>query len=46
MREAGRAQGVVGLRLYVDRENPTGQATYEALGMKPSRYLMYEEIWE
>ena len=46
LREAGREEGVVGLRLYVDRENRAGQDTYEALGMQPSRYLMYEEIWE
>ncbi len=45
VREAGRAAGAVGLRLYVDRENLTAQATYVALGMQESRYIMYEEIW-
>ena len=46
VREAGRAEGAVGLRLYVDLRNEAAQATYRAVGMDPSRYLMYEEIWE
>ena len=45
VREAGRAEGASGLRLYVDRENLTAQQTYGALGMGESRYIMYEEIW-
>ena len=45
VREAGRAEGVVGLRLYVDRNNLTAQTTYGVLGMSESRYIMYEEDW-
>ena len=45
VREAGRAEGIVGLRLYVDRENRTAQATYRRLGMSEARYVLYEEIW-
>lgn len=45
VREAGREAGAVGLRLYVDRQNLAAQATYAALGMRESRYIMYEEIW-
>ncbi len=45
VREAGRAEGVVGLRLYVDRDNGTAQDTYGVLGMNESRYIMYEEDW-
>jgi GNAT superfamily N-acetyltransferase len=45
VREAGRAEGVVGLRLYVDRDNLTAQNTYGVLGMNESRYIMYEEDW-
>jgi GNAT superfamily N-acetyltransferase len=45
VREAGRTEGVVGLRLYVDRDNLTAQNTYGVLGMNESRYIMYEEDW-
>jgi GNAT superfamily N-acetyltransferase len=45
VREAGRAEGVVGLRLYVDRDNLTAQNTYGVLGMNESRYIMYKEDW-
>ena len=45
VREAGRAEGAVGLRLYVDRDNRTAQDTYGVLGMNESRYIMYEEDW-
>ncbi|MFO0546896.1 MAG: N-acetyltransferase [Polyangiaceae bacterium] len=38
-----RAQGgVVGVRLYVERENTRAQRTYEALGMKRAVYDMFE----
>lgn len=33
---------VVGLRLYVDRENASARGVYIKLGMKESRYIMYE----
>ncbi len=42
--EARRA-GAVGLRLYVDRANRRAKDTYETMGMKPSRYDMYEDLW-
>ena len=36
--------GVCGFRLYVERENSRAQATYRALGMKETRYLVFEEL--
>jgi ribosomal protein S18 acetylase RimI-like enzyme len=36
--------GVCGFRLYVDRDNAAAQGTYGALGMKPTRYLVFEEL--
>ena len=35
--------GVVGLRLYVERDNAAAQRTYAALGMLETPYLVYEE---
>jgi ribosomal protein S18 acetylase RimI-like enzyme len=35
---------VCGFRLYVERENGRAQATYHALGMKETRYLVLEEL--
>jgi ribosomal protein S18 acetylase RimI-like enzyme len=35
---------VCGFRLYVERENARAQATYGALGMKATRYLVFEEL--
>jgi ribosomal protein S18 acetylase RimI-like enzyme len=35
---------VCGLRLYVEKENTTAQATYQKLGMEETYYLLYE--WE
>lgn len=34
--------GVVGLRLYVERDNRGAQATYAALGMSDSHYMMLQ----
>ncbi|MGH8078691.1 MAG: GNAT family N-acetyltransferase, partial [Lysobacter sp.] len=34
--------GVIGLRLYVERENANAQSTYEALGMRDAGYRIYE----
>ena len=34
--------GVVGLRLYVERENTNAQKTYEALGMRDAGYSILE----
>ena len=36
--------GVVGLRLYVERDNAAAQRTYAALGMHETPYLVYEEM--
>ena len=36
------ATGVVGLRLYVERENTRAQSTYSALGMVDAGYQMFE----
>ena len=33
---------IVGLRLYVERENTTAMATYAALGMQRAHYQLYE----
>ena len=40
--EARSTPGVVGLRLYVERENTSAQRVYEALGMQSSSYRFYE----
>src|SRR4051812_46349658 len=46
VRDAGLAESdVIGLRLYVERENDRAQATYRALAMEPGGYHVYEELW-
>jgi len=45
VRETARAEKVIGIRLYVDRDNLPAQETYRVLGMGPSQYLMFEEMW-
>lgn len=35
---------VCGFRLYVERENVNAQATYRALGMRDTDYLMLEQL--
>lgn len=45
VREAAQSARVAGLRLYVERDNEAAQATYAALGMHQSPYVMYEEFW-
>lgn len=45
VREVARAEKVIGLRLYVERDNLPAQATYRDLGMDVSQYLMFEEMW-
>jgi GNAT superfamily N-acetyltransferase len=43
--EAARRDGrVIGLRLYVERENRAAQATYQKLGMRDANYLVYEQF--
>ena len=44
-REARATPGVVGLRLYVERENQRAQGTYLALGMEQCHYRMYERAF-
>lgn len=40
---AARGAGdVVGIRLYVERDNTRAQATYEQLGMRDAGYLFYD----
>jgi GNAT superfamily N-acetyltransferase len=41
-RLARGAEGVIGLRLYVERDNETAQRTYTALGMRDAGYRIYE----
>jgi GNAT superfamily N-acetyltransferase len=46
IRTAARAEGnVIGLRLYVEDQNTQAQKTYEALGLKPGGYHVYEDMW-
>ena len=40
--DAARARDVRGVRLYVEQDNARAQRTYEALGMKRARYLVFE----
>jgi len=41
---AANDPAVCGFRLYVERENVRAQATYNALGMKETGYLVFEEL--
>lgn len=41
-RRARAADRVIGLRLYVERDNARAQATYAALGMHEAAYRVYE----
>ena len=41
---AAKDPGVCGFRLYVERENARAQRTYDALGMKQTHYLVFEEL--
>ncbi|MDJ0976296.1 MAG: GNAT family N-acetyltransferase [Planctomycetota bacterium] len=34
---------ICGFRLYVEQDNAAARATYEALGMEPTPYQLYEE---
>jgi GNAT superfamily N-acetyltransferase len=42
---ARESKDVIGIRLYVEKENRKAQKTYEELGMHPSDYLMYERYY-
>jgi ribosomal protein S18 acetylase RimI-like enzyme len=41
--DVARQQGVVALRLYVEKHNAAARATYERLGMHGSHYAMMEK---
>lgn len=41
---AAKDPQVCGFRLYVERQNSAAQAAYAALGMKETRYLVFEEL--
>jgi ribosomal protein S18 acetylase RimI-like enzyme len=41
---AAKDPAVCGFRLYVERENRRAQEAYRALGMKETRYLVFEEL--
>ncbi len=46
IRETARSEAdVIGLRLYVEHENRSAQATYRNLGMAPGGYQVFEELW-
>ena len=46
LRERAAADpGVVGVRLYVERENSRAQATYAALGMRQGGYLVMQDLF-
>ena len=42
VKKAGVAEGIAGLRLYVEAENIRAQSTYEAMGMDGGHYRTYE----
>ena len=41
--QARATPGVVGLRLYVEKENAAAQRTYASLGMQDAGYAMFEQ---
>jgi GNAT superfamily N-acetyltransferase len=43
--QARAAPDVIGLRLYVDSANERAQQTYQALGLLPGGYHVYEDLW-
>jgi ribosomal protein S18 acetylase RimI-like enzyme len=42
VKDLSEAQGVAGLRLYVETRNEKARKTYEALGMSSEHYSFYE----
>ena len=42
MKEARSFQKVVGVRLYVEKENHLAQQVYQDLGLLPADYHVYE----
>jgi GNAT superfamily N-acetyltransferase len=46
IRSVARSEGnVIGLRLYVEDNNSLAHQTYQALGMKPAGYHVYDDLW-
>jgi GNAT superfamily N-acetyltransferase len=46
IRDEARAEpDVIGLRLYVEQENDRAMRTYQALGLAPGGYQVFEELW-
>jgi ribosomal protein S18 acetylase RimI-like enzyme len=43
-RLAARRRSVVGFRLYVDHDNAKARRVYRSLGMKETRYLVFEQL--
>jgi GNAT superfamily N-acetyltransferase len=41
--EARRTAGVIGIRLYVERDNAAAQAVYRQLGLADTNYLVMEQ---
>jgi GNAT superfamily N-acetyltransferase len=39
------ARDVIGLRLYVDDRNERAHRTYQALGLEPGGYRVFEDLW-
>ena len=44
MAKSGQSQKVCGFRLYVEKENRIAQKTYRDLGMRETRYKMFEDL--
>ena len=44
IRRAAAAEHVVGLRLYVDSDNEAGMRAYRSIGMRQTRYQVFEEM--
>lgn len=42
LEDAEKAGDVCGIRLYVEQDNVRAQRTYQALGMRRARYLVFE----
>src|SRR4051794_17466389 len=42
VRQLGVAEGVIGLRLYVEKQNARAHATYQTLGLEWTSYLVME----
>ena len=43
-RLAARRRSVVGFRLYVDHDNGRARRVYRSLGMKETRYAVFEQL--